>query len=54
VVGTADHAIPPALQLAMADRAHAHITEVDAPHLSMVSDPGPVTNVILRAVRATS
>jgi pimeloyl-ACP methyl ester carboxylesterase len=54
VVGTADHAIPPALQLAMAHRAHAHITEVDAPHLSMVSDPGTVTNVILQAVRATS
>ena len=54
VVGTADHAIPPGLQLAMAERAHARITEVDAPHLSMVSDPGPVTDVILRAVRATS
>ena len=27
---------------------------VDAPHLSMVSDPGRVTNVILQAVRATS
>jgi pimeloyl-ACP methyl ester carboxylesterase len=54
VVGTADHAIPPALQLAMADRAHARITTVDAPHLSMVSDPGTVTNVILQAVRASS
>jgi pimeloyl-ACP methyl ester carboxylesterase len=54
VVGTADHAIPPALQLAMAHTAHAHITEVDAPHLSMISDPGTVTNVILQAVRATS
>src|ERR1700723_1878172 len=54
VVGTADHAIPLALQLAMADRAHAHITRVDAPHLSMVSNPGTVTNVILQAVRATS
>jgi pimeloyl-ACP methyl ester carboxylesterase len=54
VVGTADHAIPLALQLAMANTAHAHITEVDAPHLSMVSDPGTVTNVILQAVRATS
>ena len=54
VVGTADHAIPLALQLAMATRAHAHITKVDAPHLSMVSDPGIVTNVILKAVRATS
>ena len=54
VVGTADHAIPPALQLAMAENAHARITEVNAPHLSMVSDPGVVTSVILQAVRATS
>jgi pimeloyl-ACP methyl ester carboxylesterase len=55
VVGTADHAIPPALQLAMAHRAHAHITKVaGAPHLSMVSNPGAVTNVILKAVRATT
>jgi pimeloyl-ACP methyl ester carboxylesterase len=54
VVGTADHAIPLALQLAMANRAHANITEVNAPHLSMISDPGTVTNVILQAVRATS
>ena len=54
VVGTADHAIPPALQLAMANTAHAHITRVDASHLSMISDPGIVTNVILKAVRATS
>ena len=54
VVGTADHAIPPALQLAMAENAHAHITEVKAPHLSMISDPGVVTSVILQAVRATT
>ncbi|HJY69768.1 MAG TPA: alpha/beta hydrolase [Streptosporangiaceae bacterium] len=54
VVGTADHAIPLALQLAMANTAHAHITKVDAPHLSMISDPGTVTSVILQAVRATS
>jgi pimeloyl-ACP methyl ester carboxylesterase len=54
VVGTADHAIPLALQLAMANTAHAHITRVDAPHLAMISNPGTVTNVILRAVRATS
>jgi pimeloyl-ACP methyl ester carboxylesterase len=53
VVGTADHAIPPALQLAMATRAHAHIAEVRAPHLSMISDPGVVTRVILQAVHAT-
>jgi pimeloyl-ACP methyl ester carboxylesterase len=54
VVGTADHAIPPALQLAMAENAHAQITEVKAPHLSMISDPGVVTSVILQAVHATT
>ena len=52
VVGTADHVIPPAEQLFMATRAHAHITEVDAPHLSMVSNPGTVTQVILAAAHA--
>ena len=54
VVGTVDHAIPLPLQLAMARNAHAHVTEVKAPHLSMVSDPGVVTSVILQAVHATS
>jgi pimeloyl-ACP methyl ester carboxylesterase len=54
VVGTAAHAIPPALQLAMAENAHAHITEVNAPHLSMISDPGVVTSVILQAAQATT
>jgi hypothetical protein len=38
----------------MAKTAHAHITEADAPHLSMISNPGTVANVILQAVRATS
>ena len=52
VVGTADHVIPPAEQLFMATRARAHITEVDAPHLSMVSNPGTVTQVILNAAHA--
>ena len=53
VVGTADRVILPALQLAMARHAHAHITEVRAPHLSMISNPGVVTHVILTAVHAT-
>ena len=53
VVGTADRVILPALQLAMARHAHAHITKVRAPHLSMISNPGVVTRVILEAVRAT-
>jgi pimeloyl-ACP methyl ester carboxylesterase len=54
VVGTVDHAIPLALQLAMDNTAHARITKVDASHLSMISHPSTVTNVILQAVRATS
>jgi pimeloyl-ACP methyl ester carboxylesterase len=54
VVGTADHALPLAAQLAMAENAHAHITEVNAPHLSMISAPGVVTSVILQAVDATT
>jgi pimeloyl-ACP methyl ester carboxylesterase len=52
VIGTEDHVIPPAEQLAMAQRAGAHITEIDAPHLSMISDPGAVTRVIVNAARA--
>jgi pimeloyl-ACP methyl ester carboxylesterase len=54
VVGTADHVIPPAEQLFMATRAHAHITKIDAPHLSMISNPGTVTQVIANAAQATS
>ena len=52
VVGTADRVILPAVQLAMARHAHAHITEVRAPHLSMISNPGVATRVILKAVHA--
>ena len=52
VVGTADHAIPPAEQLFMSERAGAHITEVDAGHLSLLSDPGAVTRTIIRAADA--
>ena len=38
----------------MAQAAGARITKVDAPHLSMISDPGVVTQVILAAVHATT
>ena len=54
VVGTADHIITPAEQLFMANRAHAHITEINAPHLSMITDPGVVASVIIQAAKATS
>ena len=51
VAGTADHVIPLADQLSMAHRAGAHLREVDAPHLSMIADPGAVTSVIEQAAR---
>ena len=54
VIGTADHVLPPAVQLSMAKRAGAHITRVDAGHLSMIADPEAVARVIEQAARATS
>ena len=52
VIGTADHVIPPAEQLFMSRRANATITEINAGHLSLVSDPGAVARVIIDAARA--
>jgi pimeloyl-ACP methyl ester carboxylesterase len=54
LIGTADHVIPPAEQLFMAHRAKAHIVMVNASHLSMISQPTAVTDLILAAARATS
>ena len=54
IIGTADHAIPLALELAMAENAHAHITEINASHLSMISHPVAVFSVILQAIHATT
>jgi hypothetical protein len=54
VIGTADLVIPPAGLTFMANRAKAHITDVNAGHLSMIADPGVVTRVIIKAARATS
>ena len=53
VIGTADKVIPPALLESMAKRAKAHITKVNAGHLSLISKPGVVTRVIIKAARAT-
>ena len=53
VIGTADHVIPPAEQVVMSHRAKAHVTEIKgAPHLSMISDPRAVTEVILNAAHS--
>jgi pimeloyl-ACP methyl ester carboxylesterase len=54
VIGTADKVLPPAEQLFMAKRAGAHITKVNAGHLSMIADPGVVAQVIEQAAQATS
>jgi pimeloyl-ACP methyl ester carboxylesterase len=54
VVGTVDHAIPPAEQLAMDKKAGAHVTEIKSSHLPMISQPDTVTDVILQAVHATN
>ena len=53
VIGTEDHVIPAATQTFMAKRAGAHITDVNAGHLSLISAPSVVTRVILEAVQAT-
>ncbi len=49
VIGTADRLLPAAEQRLMAQRAHGKVTEVDAPHLSMLAKPLEVTKVILNA-----
>jgi pimeloyl-ACP methyl ester carboxylesterase len=54
VLGTIDKAIPPAIQLFMAHRIHAHITRVKAGHLSMVAHPGVIAKVITAAAKATN
>lgn len=54
VIGTADHAVPAAAQAFMAHRAGSTITEIDASHLSMISHPRDVSNVIEEAARHTS
>jgi hypothetical protein len=38
----------------MAKRAGAHITKVNAGHLSMIADPGVVAHVIEQAAQVTS
>ncbi|HET7017968.1 MAG TPA: alpha/beta hydrolase [Streptosporangiaceae bacterium] len=53
VVGTTDKVIPPALELFMAHRAHAHVVRVDAGHLSLIARPRAVARVILAAARAS-
>ena len=52
VQGNDDRIIPPAAQAQMARRAKAKITEVDASHVSMLSKPRAVAEVIIEAASA--
>ena len=52
MIGTADRVIPPAQLTFMAKRAGAHITDVNAGHLSMISRANTVTKVIIDAANA--
>jgi pimeloyl-ACP methyl ester carboxylesterase len=54
VVGTRDKAAGADVVLSMARRAGAEITEVDASHVPMMSQPDVVTDVILKAAKAVS
>ncbi|MCG5445949.1 alpha/beta hydrolase [Micromonospora sp. NIE79] len=53
VIGKQDAVIPAAQQIAMSKRAKAHAIEINAPHLSMLTDAGAVTNQIEAAAKAT-
>jgi pimeloyl-ACP methyl ester carboxylesterase len=54
LVSSHDRVIPPALQRFMASRAAAgHISEVDAGHASLVSQPAVVTGVVIAAAQST-
>ena len=51
VIGTGDHIISPSSLRAMAQHAGARITEIDASHVSMVSHPPTVVEVIEEALQ---
>lgn len=53
LLGTADRTITPAAQRFMAERAGATIEQVKASHLSLISRPGKVADLIEEAAAAT-
>jgi pimeloyl-ACP methyl ester carboxylesterase len=54
VIGREDQAIPPSELTFMAQRAHAAITYVTAGHLSMITQPARVADVITDAANAAT
>jgi pimeloyl-ACP methyl ester carboxylesterase len=53
LIGTLDNVIPPAAQQAMSTNAGAEISTVKAGHLSLITRPNAVVNIIEDAVDAT-
>jgi pimeloyl-ACP methyl ester carboxylesterase len=51
LVARDDHTIPPVSERFMAKRAGAHTVEIRSSHAAMVSHPGIVTRLVLRAAR---
>jgi pimeloyl-ACP methyl ester carboxylesterase len=49
VVSRQDKVIPPHSLELMYARAHAHVTEINGSHLSLISHPSQITRVILAA-----
>ena len=54
LIGELDLVIPPALQEEMSDRAGAKVRRVRAGHLSLITHPAEVTEMILSAVDETT
>ena len=54
LIGTEDHAVPPSLQEQMSTHAGAHISFVKAGHLSLITRPNAVVDIIDQAIHATS
>ena len=53
LIGTDDHVIPEAAQRAMAATAHSRISTFHAGHLGLITKPGAVVDIVLRAIDAT-
>jgi pimeloyl-ACP methyl ester carboxylesterase len=53
-VSTQDRTINPDLERFMAQRMKAHTVEIDASHVSLISQPGKVADLILQATHATT
>lgn len=54
LVATQDHAIPPATQRFMAERANATTVEVSASHVAMISQPVATADLILAAAQSVA